>query len=451
MGDVTNRPSLIPFWILPLCTLLTILATTLAINLWSLALPGLPRAESEAMKLVYNQILEDYVEPRDGSDLMFSAIEGMVDGLDKHSEFIRPAKVRSFEEATTGTYEGIGIVMVPRARTILFPFSQGPAELAGFRVGDKIMAVDGASLEDVPAKQLNAKIRKLLLGPPSSTVTVSIKRDSDAQLDLEVTRSDIQKPSVKWARLLDPEQRLGYIYLSRFQQDSSTELDLALEHLHKHATGELHGLILDLRFNRGGLLDEAVALTSRFLRKGTIVTLKSRGSHEIERHEAKTEDCAFPELPLVILMNSASASASEVTAGALQDHGRARVVGTRSYGKGVVQSIFRWQGTDFRLKLTTSHYYTPNGRSIERQMRREEDGDAEGGIDPDREVLVSDKERQNLRDALGDWEVPPRWQDDARELCMRLSIDYPQPLPIDQDKQLAEALDELRSFVQQKK
>lgn len=430
-----------PFWAVPVCVVIAATTTLLAARL-AFSITDLPAEELRALRVVYHQIQAEYVEPVDGRELMLAAIEGMVDHLDEHSAFIPPEEAKEFDEDTTGHYEGIGIVMVPERvpLTVLFPFPDGPAARAGLRVGDEILAVDGERIDQVSKEAILEEARKRLLGPPGTSVTLSVRRGQEATFEAVVERGEVQRPSVKWARSL--ESGIGYVYVERFQEHTTDELDRALERL--RAAGGLRGLVLDLRFDRGGLLGQAVRLANRFVPRGVIVSLKRRGNQELRRYEADPKECRHPDLALVLLVNGGSASASEVVAGALQDHARATLVGTRTYGKGVVQSIFRWPELDFRLKLTTAHYYTPNGRNIERSMRRKEDGPAPGGIAPDVEVKVDHETEVAIHAALASWEAPPAYAADVRELCRRLGIEYREPLPPAKDPQLRAALDELK-------
>ena len=221
------------------------------------------------------------------------------------------------------------------------------------------------------------------------------------------------------------------------------EFDAAVRKLTAAAGGELSGLIVDLRYNPGGLLSEAIELSNRFLTDELIVSTKRRGSRVVESHSAEPDKSTLPDLPLVLILNRRSASASEVTAGALQDHDRTRIVGERSYGKGVVQSIYQWENMDFRLKMTTSHYYTPKGRNIEKSMRRDDDGEAEGGLEPDRQERVDDELFKKLHRQLLRNQTPARYRERASALAEELGIEIDSlPDPAD-DPQLAAALEEI--------
>lgn len=439
-----------PFWSLSLNLILVSAVMLLAVRQYAQPARRLPQDELLAMSLVFREIQESYVDPIDGAGLMQGAIAGMVHALgDEHSEYVAPAAADAFDEQTTGEYDGIGVLMIEDGQVpcVLFPFPDGPSARAGLQVGDRLVAVGDRPTDGFAAGKVLDEVRELLRGPSGSEVLLTIRRGTQ-RLDLRVQRGQVQRSSVKWARLIDAERRLGYIHIGGFQPRSVEEFDAAVAGLRKEAGGELGGLILDLRFNRGGLLKESVLLANRFLPRGDIVTLKRRETQIVERHEATPAECTMPDLPLVVLMNQFSASASEVVAGSLQDHGRARLVGTRSFGKGVVQSIYQWQGASFRLKLTTAHYYTPNGRNIEKDHRRAEDGDAIGGIPPDVEATVDEPLNERIGKGLTGTEVPLAYRDAARALCAELSKPFPEPLANGDDPQVEAATTELRRLLE---
>jgi carboxyl-terminal processing protease len=245
---------------------------------------------------------------------------------------------------------------------------------------------------------------------------------------------------VRW---LDRDAGIGYACVAAFQRRTADELDEALADLAQAAP--LRGLVLDLRGNSGGLLESAVALANRFLRSGNLVSLRRRNGTEVRRYDADPALATHGELPLALLVDGRSASSSEVVAGALQDHRRATLVGTRTFGKGVVQSIYRWEDLDFRLKLTTSHYYTPSGRSIEGRLRRAGDGDEPGGLQPDEPVPMADGEADGLHRRLQAQEIPAPYKAAAKALAAELGFagEHEPPGP-DADPQLARALAVLR-------
>ena len=445
---MSNRPP-IPAWILPMNLLLSVTVAVLGAWVWLLSSHGLPQAQLDAFQLVYRQISEEYVEeprPEDLENFMWSAIEGMVKSVDQHSQFVRPSDVDEFEKDTAGTYVGIGIVMeaVDGRLTVQFPFIGGPSEDI-LQVGDVILAVDGVAITGDTPGERRAAARRLLLGPAGSYVTVTVQRDHDQKFDQTIQRGQVQLPSVKWVRTVDDERGIGYAYVQSFQQNTAAELSRALAQLEQ--TSPLRALVLDLRFNRGGLLDEAVAMANLFIPHGTIVSLKRRewksAEEGTEEHLADPELCTHPELPIVILTNSGSASASEVVTGALQDHGRAIVVGGRTYGKGVVQSIYRWRNLDFLLKLTTAHYYTPNGRSIT-PRRITDDGEAAGGIEPNLITELSLADRRRIYNAIHEThDAPAQFREQVLELARVQGFAPPVAPGPDADPQLQAAVEML--------
>ncbi len=439
------------YWPVFLVSLNLVALFFVGLYFWHQTSPSLPAEELKVLRLVHHQILSEHVKEHDSGKLIEGAIRAMVRDLDRHSRFISEDEVKAFEaDEITGTYEGIGVMMVNNhsPATIRFPLGGGPAEAAGLEAGDRIVAVNGEDIRDVPGDKILETAIKLIKGPAGTSVKLRIERDNTEPFDIDVKRSDVREPAVKWARLVDAEKKIGYIYIADFQQDMVRQFDAAIEDLKAASGGSLSGLILDLRFNPGGLLHEAIALSNRFVEKGPIVVLKRRDGEVVEQHDADPALCTLAGLPVVILINASSASASEVVSGCLQDYGIAKLVGVRSYGKGVVQSIYQWGKLPFRLKLTTSHYYTPKGRSIEARMRREEDGAAEGGLTPDREVEADKRERILVRRTLDSYEVPARHAAAARALAKSLEIPYPEPAPPSADSQLQGAIDELNARIE---
>lgn len=437
--------------------------------------PGaaMPAEEMKLMDLVYARIQDNYVNALgedENEDLVHRAIAGLVSGLDRYCEYIPPARVTPFDESNSGVYSGVGFVMQPKGDkiTVYFPFPGGPAERAGLRVGDEIVAIitlaeqDGEwvgvkttkveelvdpNIQDPDQRErsLTSAAAKMIKGKVKTPVRLLVQR-GEKTFPLTITRDEVPTPSLKWARLLDADEGIGYVYLAGFVRHSHTEFDSAFEALTRKAGGKLRGLVLDLRFNQGGVLDTCLELTNRFLKEGVIVTLNKGENNEngkqVGEHKAVPEKCTIPDLPLVILINGRSASASEVLAGALQDHGRAVVVGTRSFGKGLVQSIYSLSPRA-RLKITTSEYRTPKGRNIHRKGP----DDKKSGIHPDRKVELTRKQHDAIYSALVQREVPKQYQAEAEALARKLGLTMEQPLPPKEDPQLAAALEEIRKLV----
>lgn len=434
----------VPFWLYAFN--LTLLCGVLALGLWIWSLPihNLPRTQLDALQLVHQQIVDQHVVPPSDDDLMWAAIEGMVDSVDEYSEFVRPELADEFDDETRGTYAGIGILMAyaDGELVVRFPFADGPSEAAGIGVGDRILEVNGEALVGEDENALFDHAQERLRGPTGTSVRVQVRdHDTNELREVEIERRDVKLPSIKWARMLDEERGIGYIYVKGFQERTTEELFAQIDRLELIAPNGLRALILDLRFNQGGLLDEAIAMVNHFVPSGTIVSLERR-NEEPEVHEADPEKCVRPDLPLVLLVNEISASASEVVTGALQDHERGTVIGTQTWGKGLVQSIFSWQGLDFRLKLTTAHYKTPKGRQF---VRRE---DRSGGIVPDREVPLPEGNLNRLFSPLQrEHEPPERYRTQERALCAELGITPAAPPGAEEDAQLAAALEEATNLL----
>jgi len=318
---------------------------------------------------VYERIKANYVEPVDDKTLIKGAIDGMLASLDPHSAYLEGA---SFERLTTmidGNYQGLGISvqMDDGAVKVVSPMKGSPAEKAGIKAGDFITHVDGKLIYGLDIDDAVEQMR----GPAGSTVRLSIVREGhDAPFDVTVTRGTIQLQPVTYEL---KDGNIGYISVNEFSRDVGSDVAGALKALKAQTKGHLGGLVLDLRKNPGGSLDEAVALSDLFLTNGQIVSQRGRNARESVYYGAES---VFPGdaaagIPLIVLIDAGTASASEIVAGALQDQHRALIMGERSFGKGSVQSLLPLTKNS-ALKLTTARYYTPSGRSVQ-----------EGGIQPD--------------------------------------------------------------------
>jgi carboxyl-terminal processing protease len=318
---------------------------------------------------VYERIKADYVEPVDDHKLIKGAIDGMLASLDPHSDYLEGA---SFERLTTmidGNYQGLGISvqMDDGAVKVVSPFKGSPAEKAGIKAGDYITHVNGKLIYGTDIDDAVEQMR----GPAGSTVRLSIVRQGrDAPFDVSVTRGVIDLQPVT-SELKNGN--IGYVSVNEFSKDVGKDVNGAIRALKAKAGGRLAGIVLDLRSNPGGSLDEAVALSDLFLTQGQIVSQRGRNRQDTIYYDAES---VFPGdaaagTPIVVLIDEGTASASEIVAGALQDQHRALIMGERSFGKGSVQSLLPL-GKDSALKLTTARYYTPSGRSVQ-----------EGGIVPD--------------------------------------------------------------------
>jgi carboxyl-terminal processing protease len=314
---------------------------------------------------VLQKVQENYVEEVDTEKLIYGAIEGMLATLDPHSNFLTPDVYRELQVETKGRFGGLGIEITIRdgILTIVSPIEDTPAYRAGLKAKDRILKIDGESTKNMTLFEAVKKMR----GKPGTSVTLTIAREGVAKpIEVTLVRDIIKIVSTK-SRLL--EDHYGYVRLIQFQENTAKELEKALKDLESSKDG-LKGLVLDLRNNPGGLLDQAVAVADEFLDSGRIVYTDARISAqrmEFNAHPKKDRH----EYPIVVLVNSGSASASEIVAGALQDHHRAIILGTTTFGKGSVQTVIPLEDGS-GLKLTTAQYFTPSGRSIQAK-----------GIEPD--------------------------------------------------------------------
>jgi carboxyl-terminal processing protease len=337
------------------------------------AVLGTPRGRGAYARLedfarVLTHVERLHVDPVDADRLVTGAIHGMLRTLDPHSSYMTAEDFRILEGDTRGRFGGVGLEVGVRddELTVITPMPGSPAEGAGLRPGDRIAAIEGTPARELSIDEAVRRMR----GEPGTEVTVTILRPGvPAPFDVTLAREVIRVESVA-AELLAPG--FPWVRIKAFQDGTAADAKLAVERLGREGGG-LRGVLLDLRRNPGGLLDEAVRLSDLFLERGVIVTTRGRGGAEIARHEARARN-TLPPVPVVVLVDAASASAAEIVAGALQDHGRALVVGTATFGKGSVQSLIPLEA-GAGLKLTVARYYTPSGRSIQAE-----------GIRPDVEV-----------------------------------------------------------------
>jgi carboxyl-terminal processing protease len=313
---------------------------------------------------VFNQVRRNYVESVDDRTLLESAIRGMLSELDPHSAYISGDDYRDLRDSSEGHYEGIGVDVEPRDGRIVVisVINDGPADRAGINPGDTITAIDGEPVEGRdPEEAIDT-----LLGEAGTTVDLVVLTPEGEERSATVQREYLQIPTM-WFRLLD--RSWGYFHIGVFNKDSALDLKKSLDSIDEDGIA-LRGIVIDLRDNPGGVLQGAVEMADGFLDEGLIVTTRGRNSAmqmEFRAHPGQW----LPDIPLVLLVDRGTASASEVLAGALQDHHRALIVGERTFGKGSVQSVLPLRNGD-GIKLTTARYYTPSGRSIQAK-----------GIDPD--------------------------------------------------------------------
>lgn len=316
---------------------------------------------------VLRQVEKNYVEPQDSQELIYGAIKGMVQNLDPHSSFMTKEEYDELMTETKGSFSGIGIEITVKDKilTVVSPIEGTPAYEAGIKAGDKIIMVEGQSTQDMSLIEAVKKIR----GPEGTKINLTIAREGvDKPLEFSITRGVIPMQSVRGYPL---EPDIGYIRISNFQSNTAEDLSSTLDGLEKD--GALKGLVLDLRNNPGGLLSQAIDVSELFLDSGVIVSTKGReNAHNIQATAHK--DKKQRNYPIIVLVNGGSASAAEIVAGALQDNKKAIILGTRTFGKGSVQSILPLSDGS-GLRLTTARYYTPSGKSIQ-----------SSGITPDIEI-----------------------------------------------------------------
>ena len=320
---------------------------------------ALPLEQMRTFTDVFSRIKNDYVEEVSDEELLEFAIRGMLNGLDPHSAYLNPEEYNELRIGTTGEFGGLGIEvgMEDGFVKVVSPIDDTPAQRAGMQTGDLIIRLD-----DTPVKglALNDAV-KLMRGKPGSIISLTVIREGeDKPLTIDIKRDIIKVTSVK-NRML--EDGYGYVRISNFQTKTTADMLKAIRSLKKEADGKLDGLVLDLRNNPGGVLSGAVGVSDAFLNDGMIVYTDGREEDNKLRYDA-TQGDVLDGSPLVILVNGGSASASEIVAGAMQDHNRGIIMGSKTFGKGSVQTIQDLQ-TGGAVKLTTSRYFTPNGRSIQ--------------------------------------------------------------------------------------
>ncbi|WP_286977213.1 S41 family peptidase, partial [Pseudomonas sp.] len=318
----------------------------------------LPLDELRTFAEVMDRIKTAYVEPVSDKTLLENAIKGMLSNLDPHSAYLEPDDFAELQESTSGEFGGLGIEvgMEDGFVKVISPIDDTPASAAGIQPGDLIIKIDDQPTKGLSMMEAVDKMR----GKAGSKIKLTLVRDGGKPFDVTLTRAAIKVKSVK-SELLD--DGYGYLRITQFQVKTGEEVGKALAKLRKENAKKLSGIVLDLRNNPGGVLQAAVEVTDHFLKKGLIVYTKGRIPNSELRFSADPAD-ASEGVPLVVLINGGSASASEIVAGALQDHKRGVLMGTDSFGKGSVQTVLPLTN-DRALKLTTALYYTPNGRSIQ--------------------------------------------------------------------------------------
>ena len=377
-----------------------------------------PDRPLEVFTAVLGHVENSYVEPVSQQELVYGAIEGMMSRLDPHSVFMRPEVFKAMRDETSGEFDGPGLELTIRndQLVVISPVADSPAERAGLQPGDRLVSIDGTPTRDLTL----AEAARRLKGPPGSKVVLEVMRDGfTAPQKLTLLRDRIRMQSVEW-RVLDGPRRYAYVRVKAFQDRTEKALRKALDDARAAVRGELRGLVLDLRNDPGGLLDQAVRVADAFLASGVIVTTEGRNRRTVEvekAHEKGTE----PGYPLIVLVNKGTASASEIVAGALQDHRRAVIMGTQTFGKGSVQSIIDLDDGS-GLKLTVARYYTPRHRSIQELGITPDVVVADAGPPP-REEGTSEKDlKRHLRHEGAERTRPA--QGPGEDFQLRTALDY---------------------------
>jgi carboxyl-terminal processing protease len=352
---------------------------------------------------VHRQVSRNYVENIDDDKLRLAAIKGMMSQLDPYSEYVPPADQEQYDRAISGRLKGIGVTLNQAENgdiRIISPIEGSPAFHAGVMAGDIILAVNGESTRNLKIEEVQ---KKIFNGPLD--VTLRLKRETGEEVDLKMTRQEIELPTVKgyrrrldkpdeWDWYVRPQEKIAYIRITQFMPNTLPRVEQVLRTL---AADNAKGIILDLRFNGGGLLETAEKLVDLFVTDGVIV--ETRGRHGKNTVRAKG-DGTLPNIRLAVLVNGASASASEVVAGSLQDNRRAIIVGTRSFGKGSVQEVIPLEDGQGEVKLTVAYYYLPSGRLVHKKP-----GATEWGVDPQIRVDMTPEQEKALFLAQRDAEV----------------------------------------------
>ena len=375
---------------------------------------------------VFERVRADYVEKPDDAKLIESAINGMLAGLDPHSSYMDPKSFRDMQVQTRGEFGGLGIevTMEEGLIKVVAPIDDTPAAKAGIMANDIITRLDEEQVQGLTLNQAVEKMR----GPVNTKIKLTIMRKGqDKPVEVSITRDVIRVRSVRSRA----EDDVGYIRISQFNEQTTDGLKKAITDLAGQIPPEkLKGFIVDLRNNPGGLLDQAISVSDAFLERGEIVSTRGRNAEETQRFNARPGDLAKNK-PVIVLINGGSASASEIVAGALQDHKRATILGTRSFGKGSVQTIIPLGAGNGALRLTTARYFTPSGRSIQAK-----------GISPEIEVLQDVPDELKARtDTKGESSLRGHLKAEGDEATGSQSYIPPKP---EDDKALHTALDLIR-------
>ncbi len=342
--------------------------------------PDIFYQDFEELINIIKEIQNKYVDEVGLRALLMNAYKGMLAGLDPYSQFIDSKNLEELKIETEGEFDGLGIEVIIKDGflRVLTPIVDSPAFRAGVYIGDVIIKIDGKSTKNISIREAIEMLR----GKTHTEVTITVVHEGESEsVDITIERAKIHLNSTRGTRIVDEEAKIGYVAITSFQDNTTDDLDVAVKELEEQG---MESLILDLRFNPGGLLNIAVDMADKFIKKGLIVSTKGRHKsqhHEYKAHRSKT----YKNFPLIILVNNGSASASEIVAGAVKDHKRGLLLGTKTFGKGSVQSLIPIKNKKSALKLTTAKYYTPSGAMIHGV-----------GIEPDIKVNLTRKEVRGL-------------------------------------------------------
>ena len=365
------------------------------------AVSGEQYDQLETFTSILSIVRKNYVDEVETRELLEGAVNGMLGSLDPHSAYLTPELYKELQVDTKGSFGGLGIEITNRSGvlTVVSPIEDTPAYRAGVKSGDQIIKIEDEFTKDLSLMDAVKRMR----GPPGTKVDISIKREGVPELiDFSITREDIQIKSVKWRNLGDG---YGYLRITQFQERTAAGVADALEKISAANQGKIRGLVLDLRNDPGGLLSQAVRVTDQFLESGMIVYTDGRLESQNQKYFAHKAG-SFSEFPMIVLVNGGTASAAEIVAGALQDHKRALVLGTKTFGKGSVQTILPLDDSS-AIRLTTALYYTPSGRSIQAT-----------GIVPDIEMendlrLIRDDDVSPSQEFLREENLPKHLENDG--------------------------------------
>ena len=382
---------------------------------------------------VLTRIESDYVSDPDKAELIENAIDGMLQALDPHSSYLSPDDFQDMQVSTRGEYGGVGIEVTIRDEmiTIISPIADTPGERAGLEPGDRIIAVDGESMLGADMNEAVDRMR----GPAGEPVTLTIAREGVDPFDVRVVRDIIEVRAANWRM----EDDIPYLRITTFNEHTTENVVAGLRDLTEANGGPLPGLVLDLRSNPGGLLEQSVSVSSLFLDGGEVVSTRGRDPRDTERYNAEPGDM-LNGAPIVVLINQGSASASEIVTGALKDRERATVVGLTSFGKGSMQTVIPLRGgRDGALRLTTARYYTPAGVSIQATGILPDIAISSRRIDPDAPQRFTEAD---LRNALGNETGEQRAEIDAAAVEQP-----PEDWAEGEDYQLARAIEVLQAMM----